>query len=87
MRVVTSAPVVAANCAEPRVVSVEVVAPVWLVDSLVAPTVALVVEVDVLGEVVAATVVWFSLVVAVVGSVCGLVLAVDDVVLLGDVLA
>lgn len=50
-----------------RLASVEVVAPVLLVESLVAPIVALVVE-RVEGSVVEATVLLFSLVVEVAGS-------------------
>ena len=61
-RVVTSAPTVAAATSEVlRLASVDVVAPVLLVESLVAPIVALEVElVD--GSVVAATALLFSLV-------------------------
>ncbi len=68
MRVVTSAPTVAAATSEVlRLASVDVVAPVLLVESLVAPIVALEVElVD--GSVVAATAFLFSLVVELVGS-------------------
>lgn len=78
-RVVTSAPTVAAATSEVlRLASVDVVAPVLLVESLVAPIVALVVEL-LEGSVEEAMVLLFSLVLEVVGSAGDVVLVELDV--------